>query len=81
MTDPSYPGAVQLDSEAESTCRSALVTVKVNGSAANPADTYVVFPSSDGWQRGERAVRCILFDPSGDFTGDMTTNSRLAATG
>ena len=73
-----YPGQNAFEGWAEPVCYARFERYTGIRYEESNLDFGYLYPGSEGWADGDRAVICYLFDPSGDLTRPVGTNSGTA---
>jgi hypothetical protein len=69
----SYPGRDQMLNEAKPECDAKAVALL--GTGHSDLSEYVFYPNEHRWTiLGDRTLHCIVYDPNGQFTGDITAH-------
>lgn len=71
----SYPGLAALREQAKQGCRSRVATNINRSLVTNSMTIQFLYPESDSWASGERAIRCLIVDSSADLTQSLLVSS------
>lgn len=70
-----YPGERAIAEWAEPVCYARFETYTGVAYEQSPLDFGYLYPTPEGWVAGDREVVCYIFDPSGDLTAPIRTDS------
>jgi hypothetical protein len=70
----SYPGLAALRAQAKQGCRSRVATNINRSLVTNSMTIQFLYPESDSWASGERAIRCLIVDSSADLTTSLMSS-------
>ncbi len=70
-TESGYPGETTARDEAGQLCKVAANAFVGTRTPAASIDLSFIYPSELAWDTGHHKAICILYDTTGDFTGDI----------
>jgi hypothetical protein len=70
-----YPGDRAVAEWAEPVCYGAFEQYTGVAYEQSPLDFGYLYPTSEGWAAGDREVVCYIFDPAGDLTNPIRTDT------
>ncbi len=70
-TDASYPGAAALGKEAAHGCEAKAAAGLDKSKITSTMQLRFIYPESDAWTDGQRALICLVVDSSKDLTSSL----------